>query len=82
MRKSSDSSMLWFPILSRGDYCTFPTVLQRLFSSNLLLIKLLICNLVCGNPLEEYLINICFNYKTHGYNGIKNIFSHFETIKL
>lgn len=70
MRKSSDSYMLRFPILYRGDYSTFPTVLQRLN------------NLLCGNPLEEYLINISFNYKTYGYNGIKNTFSHFETIKL
>lgn len=70
MRKSSDSSMLWFPILYRGGYSTCLTVLQRLN------------NLLWGNPLEEYLINISFDYKTYGYKGIKNIFSHFETIKL
>ena len=53
-----------------GDYSTFLIVLLQRLN-----------NLLWGNPLEEYLINISFNYKTYGYNGITNIFSHFETIK-
>lgn len=43
-------------------------------SSVLSLVSYSVQLVLCGNPLEEYLINISFNYNTYEYSTIKIYF--------